>query len=121
MFLSGIFTLENNKYQIMSALKKQKVSCVSEAKGVEFSTTPKSDTFSECSVGTALDNLWECLDEVKEELALLTSEMYILKNLLEKVSSLPFPPPLVRQDHLGQSTSHDFMETDIAVNCCIGK
>lgn len=94
----------------MSCIKKQKVSLVSEKK--DFLGTPNSDTFSECSFGTAVDNVWEAIDELKEELALLTSEMYILKNLLEKVSSMPLgPPPLTRQDALS---------SDVSINCCMG-
>lgn len=88
---------------------------------IEEGDEGKSETFSECSFGTAIDNLWEAIDEAKEELALLTSEMLILKNLLEKVEVKclgPLPPKLERQNHI--DALHDVMSTDVTINCCMG-
>lgn len=109
----------------MSVSKKQKIS-FNESK---MSTTPEcseTDCFSECSVGTALDNVHERLDELADELTLVHDEIQILKNLLERFSSLPpFPPQLVRQEHHGgmassSSALHDAMstDTDCFVSCC---
>lgn len=126
MCMFGTFTLVNNKtMSFIHKRQKTQFAAVDTPLGyIEEGDEGKSETFSECSFGTAIDNLWEAIDEAKEELALLTSEMLILKNLLEKVEVKclgPLPPKLERQTHhVESSASHDAMSTDVTINCCMG-
>lgn len=102
----------------MSTLKKQKIQFHAETKLP--SVPDECDLFSECSFGTALDNVYEQVDELKDELALLQSEFEIFKNLLDVHNILPSRPPALTRQVGGFAPSSDQMATDIdcLVNCC---